>query len=429
MVSEEEEAGIRSFVFGELRDEPDLSTLTLGILKKRYLAHVRCESLSPEAKSIMKRVVEEELMKMQDNDGTGSESETTKPRNKRKREKENDEVISGRDDDDESTAKKSRHLSSSSSESEDKDDRKTGSEQSEEEEQIKSESEDAEEEVNKSQRKTNGKQPINGDGSTDEEMNKSVKKGDESDCDESPEKTVIKKKSTSRGKKTPASDEEDETDSDSKSEKSDKINGNDSSDDGEKEEKVSVEKENEDPDSDSSSLPSLEDEQKSVKEKARDDKEKKTRKKEKSAKGPKDYDKSVVRLKRYLFLCGVRPNYKKLLDGCRSVRSMVAVLKKQLEDLGVHGQPSIKKCRKARENREETQELAGLDISNIIATTGRPKRTSAWQKRPDPPSSTYLRSLNSGSDSDVENDAHRGRRRANHWANLQGVISDDADSD
>lgn len=48
-------------------------------------------------------------------------------------------------------------------------------------------------------------------------------------------------------------------------------------------------------------------------------------------------NKALVRLKRYIALCGVWRNYKKLLNGCRSVRSQVAVLKKELEDLGVHG--------------------------------------------------------------------------------------------
>ncbi|MEQ2211923.1 hypothetical protein XENOCAPTIV_020519 [Xenoophorus captivus] len=96
-----------------------------------------------------------------------------------------------------------------------------------------------------------------------------------------------------------------------------------------------------------------------------------------------DEEKAVVRLKRYIALCGVRRNYKKLLDGCRSTRSKVAVLKKELEDLGVHL---------------------------------------------DPPSS-YQRTLNSDSDSDQENDAHKGRRKMSEWANLHGIISDDADTD
>lgn len=60
---------------------------------------------------------------------------------------------------------------------------------------------------------------------------------------------------------------------------------------------------------------------------------------------------------------------------------------------------------------------------------GRPKRrgASAWQEQHDPPTSTYQRTLDSGSDE--ENDTQRGRRRATDWDNLQGIISDDADSD
>ncbi|XP_078125958.1 LOW QUALITY PROTEIN: HIRA-interacting protein 3 [Sander vitreus] len=435
MVSEKERAGIRRFVCGQLRDEPDLSTLTLGILKRAYLAHVGCESLSPEARNVMKQVVKEELVKMQEKDENGSELETAKPQNKRKRDKENDEVISGKDDDvDESRAKKSRRQSTSSSESEDKEECETGSE---EEAQIKSE--DAEQEVKNSKQIKNGnrKPQINSEDSSDEDVNKSEKKGNESDCDERPKEMVMKRanatktgetrsSNTSPGK-TPQSDEENETDTDSKSQKSEK--NNDSSDDSEKEEKVSVEKRDNDPESDSSSLPSIEDEKNSGKENSQDDKKKKTMKKEKSDGGQKQGDKAVVRLKRYISLCGLRPNYKKLLDGCRSVRSQVAVLKKELEELGVHGQPSVKKCKMVRLKREETQELAELDVSNIIATKGRPKRraASAWQEKCEPPSSTYLHTLNSGSDSNEENNSHRGRRRTD-WANLQGIISDDADS-
>ncbi|XP_031176612.1 HIRA-interacting protein 3 isoform X2 [Sander lucioperca] len=442
MVSEKERAGIRRFVCGQLRDEPDLSTLTLGILKRRYLAHVGCESLNPEARNVMKQVVKEELVKMQEKDENGSELETAKPQNKRKRDKENDEVISGKEEDDdvdESRAKKSRRQSTSSSESEDKEECETGSE---EEAQMKSESEDAEQEVKNSKRIKNGnrKPQINSEDSSDEDVNKSEKKGNESDCDNSPKEMVIKRanatktgetrsSNTSQGK-TAQSDEENETDTDSKSEKSEK--SNDSSDDSEKEEEVSVEKRDNDPESDSSSLPSIEDEKNSGKENSQDDKKKKTmkkeQKKEKSNGGQKG-DKAVVRLKRYISLCGLRPNYKKLLDGCRSVRSQVAVLKKELEELGVHGQPSVKKCKIVRLKREETQELAELDVSNIIATKGRPKRraASAWQEKCEPPSSTYLHTLNSGSDSNEENNSHRGRKRTD-WANLQGIISDDADS-
>lgn len=109
----------------------------------------------------------------------------------------------------------------------------------------------------------------------------------------------------------------------------------------------------------------------------------------------------MSRLKRYITLCGVWRNYKKLFEGCRSVKAKVAVLKKELEDLGVEGQrnltplqvylfflmfvecnnircqylsplgqPSIEKCKKARMKREEAKELAELDVSNIITTQG-----------------------------------------------------------
>ncbi|GLD60605.1 protein FAM173A-like protein [Lates japonicus] len=325
MVSEEETKSIRRFVCGQLRDGPDLSSLTVGILKKRYLAWVGRESLSPEAKTYMKQVVAEELMKMQHNDNNGGELETKRPQNKRKREKEDDEVLSEREDEDESRAKKSRNQSGSSSESEDKEGRKTGN-------------------------------------------------------------------------------------------------------DSEKEEKALVEKKNNNPDSDSSSLPSLDNDQESETENNQDHKKKKTVEKEKSSKSQKVDNKTVVRLKRFIALCGVKKNYKKLLGDCRSIRSMVAVLKKELEDIGVEGNPTIKKCKKIRMQREEAQELADLDVSNILATKGRPTRRAALrQEQHDPPSSTYQRTLNSGSDSDQEN-THKKRRRPSDWANLQGIISDDADN-
>ncbi|XP_069380736.1 HIRA-interacting protein 3 isoform X2 [Paralichthys olivaceus] len=408
------------------------STLTLGILKKRYMVLVGLESLSPEARNYMKQVVEEELLKMQDNEENELELETEKPHNKRKREKTSDEE-SGIEDEDESMAKKSRRQISSSSESEDNEGHKTGSEASAEEEKIKSGSEDAEQEVEKLQQKKSGNRKRRRE--SEDSPVEDVSESGESDS-EGPKHTGIKREnsaknkrsSSSPGKKT-QSGEENETDTGRKSERSDKIN--ESSNDGEKEEKVPVKKET-NPDSDSSSLTSLEDDQNPVMKKNQDDKKKKkTVKKDEKTIVQKDDNKQLVRLKRYISLCGVKRNYKKLLDGCRSVRSMVAVLKKELEDLGVEGQPSIKKCKSVKKKREEAQEIAELDVSNIIATQGRPKRrgASVRQEEPDYLSSTYKRTLNSASDSDDENRTHKGQRRATDWANLQGIISDDADSD
>nr|XP_043907051.1 HIRA-interacting protein 3 [Solea senegalensis] len=434
MVSKREAARVRRFVCDQLHDEPDLSKLSLGILKKRYLALEGLESLNPHTRNYMKQVVEEELMKMQDIDENGGEQETKKPQNKRKREQENDEVKSGTDEEDESRAKKSRCQSSSSSESEDEDGCKTGSEK---EDQSSSGSEDTVGKVKNPQQKTNAKQTQRkkNQDSSDEEVSESGK--NESDCGESPKERMKKKgnpksgemkrsSSLSPGKKKTSSGEEDESETDKKNDKRD---CNESSDDNEKDEMVPVQKKNNETDSDSSSLTSLEDDDQKG---GTENRKKKTVKKEReSTKGEKEDNKTVVRLKRYIALCGVKRNYKKLLSGCRSVRSMVTVLKKELEDLGVQGQPSIKKCKSARMKREEAQEVAELDVGNIIATQGRPKRRGAsasWEQH-DPLSSTYKRTLHSGSDSDQENDKSKGHRKTRDWANLQGIISDDADSD
>ncbi|XP_029015576.1 HIRA-interacting protein 3 [Betta splendens] len=437
MVSERDTTRIRRFVCGQLRGEPDLSSLTIGILKKRYLAHVGCDSLSPDARNYMKQVVQQELMKMQDSDKSGSDQETKKPQNKRKREKE--DVITS-ESEDESEAKKARCQSSSSSESEDKNDCKSESEESEGEAHIQLGSKDTKKEVKKSQPKTNGndEQQVTSKDSNDEESNESEKEGNQTDFEDKLKRKVKKKANTTNNgetkssktnkeKKTSESDDENQTDTD-KSELSSKIKNNDSSDEDKKE---SAEKKNNESDSDSSSLPSLEDEQSGGMETKQDNKKRKIAKKDESTRDQKDENKAIVRLKRYIALCGVRRNYKKLLDGCRSVRSKVAVLKKELEDLGVHGNPSIDKCKKVRMKREEAQELADLDVSNIIATQGRPKRrgASVWQEPKEPPSSAYKRTLNSDSDSNEENNGHRGHRRATDWANLQGIISDDGESD
>lgn len=109
------------------------STLTIRILKNRYLAHVQSDALSPEAKSFMKQVVEEEIIKMkvpdvstalrgiwvllwftfsvdlwEDNDNSGSEVETKKVEKKRKRTNE-----LSNEEEDESVAKKPRQSPSS----------------------------------------------------------------------------------------------------------------------------------------------------------------------------------------------------------------------------------------------------------------------------------------------------------------------------
>ncbi|KAM4635126.1 adenine nucleotide translocase lysine N-methyltransferase [Polymixia lowei] len=356
-----EETQMRTFVSQQLREAASLSTLTLGILKRQYLAYVGHESLSPEARSLMKRVVEEELMKMQDSNKDVSESEnaTTMPsKHKRKREEENKEAINGVDED-ESRAKRCRHQSSSpgSSDSE-----------SEKEEQMNTiESGDEEQRMNKSQDQMHGVSEEETK-SKEEESDESAKCKQDKRIEQNSRRAENGVKTSEEKKPSSQSDDEDEINTDGEKENTHKHNSSDSS-----EEAVDPSEETKGDelvqDSDSSSLPSLEDEQDSG-EKNTQAKKKTTVKTESGSvlKGDKEDDKAVLRLKRYISLCGVRRNYKKLLDGCRSIRSKVAVLKKELEDLGVQGQPSIEKCKKARLKREQAEELAELDVSNIIAT-------------------------------------------------------------
>ncbi|XP_051569248.1 transcriptional regulator ATRX homolog isoform X1 [Myxocyprinus asiaticus] len=60
-----EEDAIRKFVVKQLQQCSDLSALTLGILRKRYLEQVGRESLNMKDRQSMKKIVEEELLKMQ----------------------------------------------------------------------------------------------------------------------------------------------------------------------------------------------------------------------------------------------------------------------------------------------------------------------------------------------------------------------------
>lgn len=48
-------------------------------------------------------------------------------------------------------------------------------------------------------------------------------------------------------------------------------------------------------------------------------------------------NKAIARLKRYIVLCGVRRNYKKLFSNSKSLKSKIDVLKKELEDIGIKG--------------------------------------------------------------------------------------------
>uniref|UniRef100_A0A672Y439 Histone chaperone domain-containing protein n=1 Tax=Sphaeramia orbicularis TaxID=375764 RepID=A0A672Y439_9TELE len=334
------------------------STLTIGILKRRYLEYVGHESLSSEAKHFMKRVVEEELVKMQ-------VFELPPPD-----EKEN----------------------------------KTASESSEDEEQIKAGSGGAKKKAETTKKKTNKatERQISSDDSSDEETKEAQMDDGLKENSASPKEPTRKKDNTvNNGKRKSSKTSEDESDSDSKSERSAKRDSNESSDDDDDD----------------------------------DDNNEKGINTNSYILDINDGTKAVARLKHYITLCGVRRNYKKLFENCHSVHSQVAVLKKELEDLGVEGHPSIQKCKKIRMKRERAQEIAELDVNNIIFSQGNSLFISVYplvgvlNEQQKSPSSTYQRTLSSGSDSDQENKTHKTQRRTTDWSSLQGIISDDADSD
>lgn len=56
---------MQEFTRSFFRGRPDLSTLTHSIVRQKFLAHVGRDHLEPEEKQVLKRLVEEELLKMQ----------------------------------------------------------------------------------------------------------------------------------------------------------------------------------------------------------------------------------------------------------------------------------------------------------------------------------------------------------------------------
>ncbi|XP_066239315.1 HIRA-interacting protein 3 isoform X5 [Saccopteryx leptura] len=130
---------------------------------------------------------------------------------------------------------------------------------------------------------------------------------------------------------------------------------------------------------------------------------------------------AVSRLKRYIWACGARRNYKKLLGSCRSHKERLCVLRAELEALGMKGNPSLEKCRALKEQREEAAEVASLDITNIISCSGRPRRCTAWNpSEVAPPGELYRRTL------DSEEECHHPPRP--DWSHMRGIISSDGES-
>ncbi|KAJ0000865.1 hypothetical protein NQD34_005885 [Periophthalmus magnuspinnatus] len=475
-LTEEESQNIRKFVCSQLRGEPDLSTLTVGVLKQRYLAHVSSDSLSSEAKYLMKEVVKEELAKMMVCEFGSSPTNNSNYSKmkiiltvKMNIDHSEDEMDANR----KKTSVKQNKKKTVSSEDSD------GEEPTESpKKDTSTESNSNKEKVLKNSRKKpdrkkkgSGKQQqVSSDKSDEEEQNGRQNKK----SDKAKEKSKAEEKSVSSDESDDQIEAETAKEKRLKNERSDNFpkEENDSSDSKSETKKTQIKKVSKEQDKVSSDTSDDEQEKQNKKAKPQNESEdgsysdhsvkkaKNDTSSDESSKGMyelllvktiqkivkksgtslynitnapllyfQEEAKSVVRLKRYIGLCGVRRNYKKMLENCRSIRSIVERLNKELEDLGVKGRPTIEKCKKVRKKRERAQELSELDTSNIITSQGRSKRHAAlsWHEQKEPPSSTFQRTLDSGSDSDQQQSHKSGRKT--DWKNLQGIISDNEESD
>ncbi|XP_005007623.2 HIRA-interacting protein 3 [Cavia porcellus] len=131
---------------------------------------------------------------------------------------------------------------------------------------------------------------------------------------------------------------------------------------------------------------------------------------------------AVTRLKRYIRACGAHRNYKKLLGSCHSHKERLSVLRAELEALGMKGNPSLEKCRALKEQREEAAEVASLDIANIINSSGRSRRRTAWNPSGEaaPFGELYRRTLDS--------EEEQPRWAPPDWSHMRGIISSDGES-
>uniref|UniRef100_A0A8C5BGI1 HIRA interacting protein 3 n=1 Tax=Gadus morhua TaxID=8049 RepID=A0A8C5BGI1_GADMO len=336
------ETQIRTFVRNLLNDAPDLSSLTLGSLKLQYMSHLGCESLSPEAKTCMKRVVGEELLNMQVHLVCKCKMIVHSLQVKvlfRFLYCKYKAMLC-------CTFATTLIITQMASCADSK-----------EEEQIDQNEVKDQRLVQESEKDRDG---------AEEQMNLTVKpqylEGPAGDPLEGEQKvSKSDKKQRSRKRQTKASSDEE---NESSSSMSDEI--------GEEEDK---------------------DSKKGAPGKKWDGKQKGIKEVSDtrflvcileecstclSICLMQEENKAVLRLKRYISLCGARRNYKKLFEGCGSIRSKVSVLKKELEDLGIEGLPSIDKCKKARKKLEEAKELAELDVSNIITTQGTSHYNYIW---------------------------------------------------
>ncbi|XP_050808314.1 HIRA-interacting protein 3 isoform X3 [Gopherus flavomarginatus] len=463
---------MRNFTRGLFRSSPDLRVLTLAMVRSRYLAHVGRQSLVRAEKQLLKELVKEELLRMQLDDSS-SEGGSPSPKSARdapqagaqKRPHSSSDSSGGPED----TARKKQRLdqgSEASSDGEDSgiDSRKpkadagksgyTGlredegdsgadetperggasresdsewaarSEGPKQPQRRRTEGAEAQDQLGKKRAreaeqrgecgKANGgltAQPGEESGSESPESRsrkpgtKKVQRRSDSEAEE----VGSSKKRTKAQSEEESGSEEEEGASRKETGKKGRRKAEQGSESEEEEGKV--QRGSSETDEDSSSSSSAQDENNSPNPGSR---RKKGKVPGSGGAGPAEEHPAVRRLKRYILACGVRRNYQKLLAGCRSVKQRVGVLRRELEAIGLQGNPSLERCRALRLRREEAAEVAALDVGNIIASDGRPRRCNIWSLYSTPPAAPP---------------ASPPARCPVDWSSLRGVISSDGESE
>ncbi|XP_022096191.1 HIRA-interacting protein 3-like isoform X2 [Acanthaster planci] len=134
-------------------------------------------------------------------------------------------------------------------------------------------------------------------------------------------------------------------------------------------------------------------------------------------------NKSLELFKKFVRQSGLRVAYVKLFADAKDEREKIKILQKVLQDAGMKGKPTLRKCSQLKERREKLAELAALNAENIIqgnSKSGRSRRRNVC--------SLYLAKSPGGRPQGSP--SPRRAKPVDHFANLRGIISDDSsDSD
>nr|KAF6283708.1 HIRA interacting protein 3 [Pipistrellus kuhlii] len=438
---------MREFTRSFFRGRPDLSTLTHSIVRRKFLAHTGSDHLSPKEKQALKRLVEEELLKMQVDEagargGLNLAKKTKKPptsssdpERKRFRLNSDSEPSAAASSPDcfshpakngmgaavspaeESPNRASKRAIESSDEEEQQRDLTAYKTGLEEEEAVK---ESSEEESSDRTSKV-WKEESSEEGNKEKDSKGRTRK-----------KRVTKDRTQwAGGRRQSGSSEEDGEDSCRKLKPATKGRGKSAKAERRKTTNGEAsDSEREASDSEAGGSPQGERKGRSYRKSAKQSRSRSSSSSSANGSpepkgrkaGHRDEDHpAVMRLKRYIRACGAHRNYKKLLGSCRSRKERLSVLRAELEALGMKGNPSLEKCRALKEQREEAAEVASLDITNIISCSGRPRRRTAWNpSEPAAPGELYRRTL------DSEEEQHCPPRP--DWSHMRGIISSDGES-